>query len=224
MADGGDRRLPASTKPETALDIAAFVGSAIPWIGGPVSNVLTGMSFGRKLERIRDVLEGLTTDLENFKSDVSENYVKTEEFEELLEQTLKRAAEERNDNKRRMYRAFLTETIACPGNNYDNQLRILRTIEVLDPDHVRVLNALAMPPDSNPGSIGSPNQTLARRLPGLGEDRIKELVNQLNDLRLTDLQRLVITMTGHGAADLRRSITPFGYRLMQYIVSRGDQT
>jgi hypothetical protein len=47
--------IPKITRVETALDIAAFVGSAVPWIGGPVSNVLGGMSLGRKLSRVREV-------------------------------------------------------------------------------------------------------------------------------------------------------------------------
>ena len=47
---------PISSNTETALDIAALVGSAVPWIGGPVSNVLGGISLGRKLKRVREVL------------------------------------------------------------------------------------------------------------------------------------------------------------------------
>lgn len=94
--------VPASTPKETALDIAAFVGSAVPWIGGPVSNVLGGMSVGRKLGRVREVLEGLATGLANFQSEVSEKYVRTDEFEDLLEQTLRRAADERAEEKRRL--------------------------------------------------------------------------------------------------------------------------
>ena len=49
MADEGKELIQAPTKVETGLDIASLVGSAVPWIGGPVSNVLSGMSFGRNV-------------------------------------------------------------------------------------------------------------------------------------------------------------------------------
>jgi hypothetical protein len=47
MPEDSKDLIQATTKAETVLDVAAFVGSAVPWIGGPVSNVLSGMSSGR---------------------------------------------------------------------------------------------------------------------------------------------------------------------------------
>lgn len=217
MTDDDATLLPA-TKTETALDIAAFVGSAVPWIGGPVSNVLGGMSLGRKLSRVREVLLGLASGLSEFKSEVSEKYVKTEEFEELLEQTLKRAAEERTEEKRRIYAAFLTDVIESPGEPYDEQIRFLRTLEELQPDHLRLLRALCQAPGPKPGMMGSPNQTLRRRLPELDEARIADLLSQLNDLRVTNLTSLKVMMTGHGAEDLRHSVTSYGQRFLRYTI------
>lgn len=218
MSDHKKDIVPAATRVETALDIAAFVGSAVPWIGGPVSKVLGGMSLGRKLSRVREVLEGLASGLAEFKSDASEKYVKTEEFEELLEQTLKRATEERHEEKRRIYSAFLTDAIESPGEPYDEQIRFLRTLEELQPDHLRLLRALSQAPGPNAGMMGSPNQTLRRRLPEMDEGRVGDLLSQLNDLRVTDLTSLKVMMTGHGAEDLRHSVTPYGKRFLRYIV------
>lgn len=218
MADEHKELIPAATKGETALDIAAFVGSAVPWIGGPVSNVLGGMSLGRKLGRVRDVLEGVAADLAEFKSEVSEEYVRTEEFEDLLEQTLRRAAEERNAAKRRMYRAFLTDTIENPGAAYDEQLRLLRTFEELQPDHLWVLKAVSQEPNPDPGMMGSPIQTLGERLPECDAARIEDLVAQLNDMRVTNFGSLQVMMTGRGAADLRHVITEHGQRILRYIL------
>ena len=218
MPEDSKDLIPATTKAETVLDVAAFVGSAVPWIGGPVSNVLSGMSSGRKFARVREVLEGLISDLSGFKSEVSEEYVKTEDFEELLEQTLRRSADERNQEKRQIYRSFLTNAIESPGEPYDEQIRFLRTLEELQPDHLKVFRALSKTPDPDPGMMGSPNQTLRQRLPELEEKRIEELITQLNDLRVTNMTSLKTMMTGRGAVDLRHSITSYGQRFMQYIV------
>ncbi|ADJ27968.1 hypothetical protein [Nitrosococcus watsonii] len=202
MSEDKDELVKASTGTETALDVASFVGSAVPWIGGPVSNVLGGMSLGRKLGRVREVLESLSNDLKEFKSEASESYVKTEEFEDLLEQTLKRVGEERNEEKRHLYKAFLTDAIESP-EPYDDQLCLLRTFEQISPDHIRVLKAFSQEPNPNPGMMGSPIQTLRERLPELDEQHIEEIVAQLNDMRVTNLGNLKVMMTGHGAADIR---------------------
>lgn len=207
----------ASTKTESALDVASFVSSAVPWIGGPVSNVLGGMSLGRKLKRVSEVLESLAKDIQNVESDVSKNYVKTEEFEDMLEQTLKRVGEERNEEKRHLYKAFLTEAIESPGELYDDQLRLLRAFEELTPNHLYLLKAMSQEPDSNPGSMGSPNQTLIQRLPQFSEQEIEEMVNQLNDMRVTNLSSLKVMMTGRGASDLRHVVTDYGKRIITYI-------
>jgi len=43
------------------------------------------MSLGRKIDRVKEVLNGLAKDLKDFRLEASESYVKTEEFQELLE-------------------------------------------------------------------------------------------------------------------------------------------
>ena len=219
MSDKKEPMVPASTKAETALDVAAAVTSAAPWIGGPVSSVLSGMSFGRKLGRVREVLEAVATDLKDFQSEASEKYVKTDEFEDLLEQTLKRAGEERSEDKRRLYKAFLTEAIESPGEDYDDQLRLLRTFEELGPDDIQVLKALAPEPSFNPSMLsGYPLETLRMRVPHFEEERITVVVGRLNNLRITNLTSLRVMMTAGGAADLRGVITQYGRRILKYII------
>ena len=217
MTEKDNEVFPAATNMESTIDVLSFVGSAVPWIGGPVSNVLNGMSLGRKMGRVGEVLQGLSKDIENLESEVSKNYVKTEEFEDILEQALKRVGEERNEDKRKIYRAFLSDAIISPGESYDDQLRVLRTFEELAPDHLHVLKALMQEPDQNPGSMGSPNQTLNERLPSIEQNRIEDIVNQLNDMRVTNLTSLKVMMTGHGAQNLRHSLTPYGQRIIDYI-------
>ncbi len=210
---------PPSTAGETALDVASFVSSALPWVGGPVSAVLSGMSLGRKLGRIRELFEGVVEDLRHFKSEASEKYVKTEEFEELLENALHRAANERNEEKRRLYRTFVTQSITAAGPSYDERIKILRTLEELQLDHVLVLRALGEVPPSDPdGIMGSPLQTLHKRLPEFSRDHIEQLIAELNDLRLTNLQALHTMMTAHGAQDLRHFATPFGLQFLRFLV------
>lgn len=217
MTKNDDDVLPVTTPTETAIDVAAIIGSAVPWIGGPVSSVLGGMTLGRKLGRVREVLEGLSNELNEFQSDVSENYVKTEEFEDILEQTLRRVGDERSEEKRWLYKAFLADIIVSPGESYDDQLRMLRTFEKLTSDHLHILKALMQEPNPNPSMMGSPNQTLRERLPNFEASRIEEMIKQLNDMRVTKLVSLKVMMTGHGAQNLKHNITEYGWRIINYI-------
>jgi hypothetical protein len=209
----------ASTSTETALDVASFVSSAVPWIGGPVSNVLGGISAGRKLNRIKEVLSSIATELVEFKSEASETYVASEDFEELLEYALRRVSEERSDEKRQIYALFLLDSIQSPGESYDEQIRFLRTLEELQADHLRIIKALSqLPGDVQNMMTGSPDRTLMSRLPEFGEAKITDLVQQLNAMRLTNLTTLKIMMTATGAEDLRHSVTAYGNRFLRYLI------
>ncbi len=203
---------------EKIIDIVSLVSSAVPWVGGPVSNVLGGISTGRKIQRVNDLLHEFSEDLRDFKSEISEEYVKTEDFEDLLEQTLRRTSEERNEEKRKILKSFLVEAVKKPGSQYDDQLRFLKLLENIYGDHIRVLQVLTQAPAHDPGMMGSPSQTLSERLPDMNDDRITDLVQQLNDMRVTNLQSLNTMMTGSGAQDLRHSVTLLGKRFIDYLV------
>lgn len=219
MGDDKKDLIPIRRTTENVLDLLSLISSATPWLGGPISNFFGGVSTGRKFDRVREVLEGLADELRDFESEVSEEYVRTEDFEDLLEETLRRVAHERNEEKRRIYKGFLLGAIKSPGEPYVEQIRFLRTLEDLQPDHIRVMQALMQEPDPGPGMMGSPSQTLSRRLPDIESEQIEDLVEQLNDKRVTKLTSLRTMMTGSGAEDLRHSITSFGERFVQFIVS-----
>jgi len=55
------------------------------------------------------------------------------------------------------------------------------------------------------------------RIPHMNETHISELVSDRNDMRIKNLSNLKVMMTGHGAADLRHSITPYGRRFVAYL-------
>jgi hypothetical protein len=217
MPEEKSAELAVSTRSEEALDVAAAVTSLAPWLGGPVSQVLSGMSIGRKMGRVKEMLDGLASDLQSLRSEVSERYVRTDEFQELLERTLRAVADERSEEKRRIYRAFLAGTIRTPEEAYDEQVRFLRTLQEIQADHIRILKAIMQVPEQDLGIAGSQLQTLGKRLPDLPRERIQDLVGQLNSLRVTNLTSLTTMLTAHGAADLRHGLTAYGHRFIAYL-------
>jgi hypothetical protein len=207
--------VPAATSSEVALDTTAALSTMIPLLGGAISNVLSGLSQDRKMARVNEVLWSLAEDVKQFSTE-AEQFVKTEDFQELLEETLRRVHGERSEEKRRIYRDFLVGAIQSPGEPYDEQIRFLRVLEELQPDNIRVLRAVLQEPDPNPPhSIGSTRQTLKERLPDMEESHIADLVVQLSDLKIATIPGGI--MAARGAQDLRGHLTPFGKRFVRYI-------
>ena len=208
----------SDTGDQVALAVST-VASLVPVLGGAVSNLINGYANHRQQQRVAEVLIGLSQRIRDTQSRVDEEYVRSEDFEDLLGEALQRAARERSEDKRRIYRDFLASDMTAPAGSYDEKLRFLRTLEELQPDHLRVLKALMADDDqaASGSGIGSQIQTLQERLPGIGRDQILELVDQLNRMALTNMQSLMTIMTASGARRLSHAITPYGQRFVRLL-------
>jgi len=200
-------------------DLGALFASVVPVVGGAVSFVLSDWTAQRRYQRVRDVLQGLAKDLQQFKDDVKEEYVRSDEFTDLLDQTLRRVANERHEEKRRLYRGVLLGAITGQGQSYDEHLHMLRVIDSLQVAHMALLKAILQVPDLKymDGISGSFIATLKRRLPELAEARIGDLVAQLNDHRVLTIGSLQTMMTARGAEDMRHTLSAFGRRLVSFL-------
>ena len=195
--------------PEKIFDLLSLSSSVIPTLGGPISNIFSSISVNRKIERVKEVIHGLSKDLDGFKSEVSEEYVQTEEFEELFEQTLIKSANERNRQKRQLFRNFLEKSIKNPTVNYDEQVRFLRVIEDMQIDHLRIIRSLIeRPQEDTDGVKGLQLPSLLAILEDMDRDRARDLIIHLNSLCVTELRT---------EGDLL-IFTPFGKRFINFIM------
>ena len=217
------------SKLEKALDVTTPVLAAIPYIGGAVSSIVSRNVTGRRFKRIEDLLTDISPRLAYIEAEASEDskaYVKTEDFEELLLETLDRVGKEHNDERRKLYGLFLLGSINSPDRPYDEQLGFLKTIDELQWAHLIVLRAYAQAPDPKRSRMpgGSISQTLERRIGdelGTSSPPIAVLVEQLHKLGLISDNSIGGLMTGAGAEDLASRITPYGARLMAFITAVG---
>jgi hypothetical protein len=215
--------VPAVDPVSDAYEGTALALSVITVLGSAVSTVLGGWARERQYERVREAVTFLDEAVGALTAD-QENYVRTEEFEDLLDQTLRRVATERHEAKRRLYAALLAGAIQRPGAGYDEHLRFMRTIEQLQRDHVRVIQAMLQMGPSDPprGLHGSIKQTLQRRLPGMPGDRISDLYGQLTtELRIVEAGGFDTMMTAGGAENLSSRFTRYGQRFIQYVRAAG---
>ena len=210
-----------TTKTETVLDTAAIIGSVVPWLGGPISNVLNGITLERKLKRVHEVIMSVSSNLADFESRASQDYVQSEEFEELLEKTLRNVSEEKSERKRAIYKAFLTNAVRSPRiDEYDIQVSIINCINNISIDHLQILKAIQLEPAEiiNDGADTSPVRTLIARLPDFEEEKIDELLSQLYDMQITLLPSFRKLYTSTSAIDLRSFLSEFGRRVIDYII------
>ena len=69
----------------------------------------------------------------------------------------------------------------------------------------------------HPAMGGSRRATLEARLPAILPDRLRDLSEQLGDLRLIDAGMLSVMVSTPSAIDLRPIVTPFGARFVRFL-------
>jgi hypothetical protein len=222
---------PADRKAEWA-DAFAVYANLIPVFGGAVSHVLSGWSQERRMLRVREVLDDAVTRIKDLGARLDEGYVKSDEFEDLLDRTLRQVAAERHQEKRRLYAAFLAGAVGSSGEpGYQEQLRFLRTLEELQPDHVRILRAIREEPDLR-HAVGSDASDfligkLQERLPDISAPRVAALAEQLaDDLKLTVIGgRVGILITpSRETGEMPDRFTDYGLGFIRYILGAKENS
>lgn len=211
-------RVDVENRQEQIAETIATVIDLVPVIGGVVSSIISGQVTQNRFERVADEIKKITAEVRANADSVQDEYVRSEEFEELFAQTLEKMSKELNPEKRAVYRHFIVNLMVLPGENYDRQRRLLRLTEELEPKHLRLLRAYAEPPDPavSPSGLGTPVGTLGRRT-GWRADVIAHFAAELiSEGLLGEGANLMTTMTAAGAEDQRGRITDLGRRWLQF--------
>jgi hypothetical protein len=223
MADAGRTGPDDLTAPDPVDDyysIAMLLSTIIPVFGGAVGHVFNEWASARRVQRLREVLLGVTEQIQALGARVREEYVRSEEFEDLLDQTLRRVAHERHEEKRRLYRGLLVNALTSASAEYDEQLRFLRVVEDLQGAHVRVLRALVQPPVLIRVTASSPLDALTLKLPDASAERIVDLIEHLQGLGVVNASWLQAPVS---APDTRALLTDFGRRFLDYVLAEVRQ-
>jgi hypothetical protein len=189
-----------------------------PWFGTAIRAALNRPLQEREKVRVDEMLEALAVDLKGFSSELSELYVKTADFQRLLERIISRIADERHEEKRRIYVAFLADAVKSPCDPFEKQLRFLAALRELRLDQMRLMRALAAPPNLSHHRSLSPSQILEKRLPDVPHDRIAGLLTQMNDLGIINLAEL--KKINAASQRLDTCLTPIGRQFLRFMPAK----
>jgi hypothetical protein len=117
-------------------------------IGGVLAQVFAGISSDRSVRRLAETISALQGELERL-SGAQEEYVRSEDFEDLCERALMQAADERHEAKRKMYARFIAGLTASTPVAYDERRQQLRTLDELQLRHIEALRMLAAATDDD---------------------------------------------------------------------------
>jgi hypothetical protein len=209
---------------EELHEAAGVLVGMVPVLGSPLQSYITGQANERKAKRLKELFLAIAGDLKGIRDRLSQDYLQTEQFADLLDRTLERVANELHEEKRRVYKNILVGIIRDHDvDAYDEQLRHLRTLETIQPAHIAVLRAIMVKPTEEQlwrmDGSGFKMHTLEERLPSMNQHQIEERVAELNGVGLTDLGNLSTSMTKSGAQDLTTGLTPYGRRFVVFVRS-----
>lgn len=196
--------------------ITARVVKSAPWLTDPIIEAIREMTDSRKAARVQEVLSDVTGNLKEFRSEIAELYVKTPDFRRVLGQTLHAVGDEPHEEKRKLYAAFLTDSIVSPLESVENQTRMLSILSQLKTDHVRLLQVMMNLPAPRGLHKMSPSQMFRAQIPDIPHDRLRGLLTQLTDLGVSTIGDWS-SAEYSDVEEVRKSLTPLGRRLVRII-------
>jgi hypothetical protein len=221
-------------KPSTEF-VVETTGKAIlnlvPLVGGSIASVWGDIQAERKAHRFNNFLETLRADLENHKERINSDFINKEDFLDVFELTSKKIINERNENKRILYKDILLNAVTLDQSNYDEVEQCIRTVENLTEANLYLLKVLSNPEHHNnllpspiPPSSGNMSTTTRRKIliqlmpewnGGMVLENLKDLefLGLINEMS-SSLQDMIIY---NGLAIVSNQLTLKGERLIKYI-------
>lgn len=185
--------------------------SAIPIIGGPISSLVNDYIPNKKLKRLLDFTKHLSKNIERFKDEIDEEFVKTDEFAYLFEQTYKLVLENYQKEKLDSLLALLVNSLRCRDLKADTMEYYLKKIETLSPLHLGLLRFLSFPVDCfaelgiKPEDIKDHgfSRTLQAYFRDVPPDVLKGVFGDLHQMGFTNTDRSIFgTLTAGSGVDI----------------------
>jgi hypothetical protein len=201
-------------------------GSSFNPVAGAIVSLITDYIPNQRQIKLEDFTKKLASDLEQFKDEINDEYIKTEEFAFIFEKCFKGAIENYQHEKIQAFRAVLVNSLRSTHLNQNEKEFFLSMIDRFSVIHMRVLYFMANPhqylddrsiPRTN--VQGSFSQFFPRVMPDVQLDHVKIVFQDLFTLGFTNTDKGIFgTMTASSGYDLLGDrLTPLGRSFIKYI-------
>lgn len=200
--------------------------SGIPTIGGPLGSLVNDYIPNKKLERLLDFIKQLSENIERFKDEINEDFVRTDEFAYLFEQTYNLVLENYQKEKLEFLMALLVNSLRGRDLKADTMEYYLKKIETLSPLHLGMLRFLSFPVDCfaeigiKPENVKGYNfsRTLQTYFNEVPLDVLKGIFGDLYQMGFTNTDRNIFgSMTaGSGVDIISGRVSPLGKDFMDF--------
>lgn len=206
----------------------------VPLVGGSIASVWGDIQAERKSIRFQEFLNQLQNDLQGLTDQINKDLVSKPDFLDIFELTSKNIINERNENKRILYKNILVNAICLTQSDFDEVEQCIRIIENTTETNIYLLKILSDPDKHNktlkeplPHRSGNMSTTTIRKmlvklLPGFDGGIIVENLKDLEFLGLitpiSDSIQNILTYSG--LAPISNLLTLKGERLIKYIVGK----
>lgn len=204
-----------------AIDHALVAGiaalNAVPYFGGVIATYISEYVPRRKQARLVEFVQDLGRHAEAERERIDNEFVRTAEFDRMVEDVLDRVQQVKNEDKLRYWAALLAGVATTVRPPASDRERMIETLDGLRPSNLRLLNVIATTHEGDPSlSMGGVMHTLTWKMPDAAED---DLRRDWADLARFDLVQSYPsgTMTAQGAGDLSVRQTRYGREFVRLL-------
>lgn len=210
-------RLDETPASDHALVVSMAALQAIPVIGGVVATFISEYVPRKKQQRLVGFVQDLGREFEAERERIDTEFVKTKDFDRLVEDVLDRVQTVRNEDKLGYWASLLAGMSATSRPMPTDRERMIQTLDELRPEHMRLLHVVATTTEPRPGLyMGGVSDTLSWKMPDVPEDEARRL--------WTEIARTGVlpdypsgTMTAQGAGNLAGRLTPYGREFVRLL-------
>lgn len=154
---------------------------------------LQSKQIERKIKRLEEFYQNLTTSVRVVEEKVNQEYVSKDDFLDVFEEASRYVVLERQAEKRQLFNNILTNSIISPVCDYDRTERYFRILDNLGELELRILAVLDNPESYNQihGSIIK-NQSSWVTVTGMG------ILTQLLNLKIHQVEEAITILFSNG--------------------------
>jgi hypothetical protein len=191
--------------------------SAVPVVGGLISTYISEYVPRQKQRRLVEFVRDLTAAFETERERLDRDYVKTADFDRMVEDVLERVTTVRNEGMHHYWAELLAGVATFDRPDERDSERMIDALDQLREPHLRLLHVIATTNEPPPGLYAGPvSATLKWKMPDVSDADARSDWGDLARFGLVHDYPAGL-MTAHGAGDLSSRMTDLGRRFVSLL-------